>query len=140
MSPTLSLTERAAIIEKHVKRAIGATVLRCEYQTRMEWDGAGKEILGDFVVLWENPDANYPDRRWGAHTGVIRHRNDDPVSRADIFWGHYDLEHEKAMAVYTEKLGRMPPLQWRKNNDSSNNTDSSNNNNDSFNTNNDRKG
>ena len=60
------------------------------------------------MVSWENPEALRQERRWGTHTGVIRHKNGETVS-VSIFWGHYDMEEEKAKDEYAEKVRRLRP-------------------------------
>ena len=107
----------ATLVAKHVKRAIGATVLKVDSKYRTTFDGGGCDISYDFVVLWEREphpadyawDPDRRDRRFGTHTGCVHHQT-GKEPEASVFWGSYDMVldgEEGAEVKYAEKVRRM---------------------------------
>ena len=88
-------------LRNRVKRNLHADLVDYRVKRRSEWDGEGYDVLYDVAVLWHQPE-EAPAHDWGYHSGVIRHKNGEPIT-VDVFWGHYRLQEAEARKGFLEK-------------------------------------
>ena len=88
------------LLESRVRENLYADLIDFRVKRRVEWDGEGFDVLYDLAVLWRQADK--ASQGWGYHSGVIRHKNSQPVT-AEVFYGHYRLDEADARKGFFEK-------------------------------------
>lgn len=69
------------------------------FKVRPDFNGQGRDVHSDFVVLWKKPFAVSVDQLWGTHRGCIRY-HESRGFYATLFWGHYDMDEKQGRSDF----------------------------------------